>query len=141
MIFCPSCGENRRQHSLISLIFDRSKLVACHSVYVGLGKDSWAVSQKPYWSMLSHLKSLAKSCLLKSCFGQVRGKFISSVICCLRYWDHNRLCHLGPTRLRHHYDNRLLGLHRGLNLSLIHLLRHDYHKLLLSLCIAIPLLR
>ena len=141
MIFCPSFGKNRRQHSVVLLIFDRSKPLARHFVYVGLGKGSWAVFQKPYWSMLSHLKSLAKSYLLKSCFGQVRRKFKSSVTCCLRYWDHNRLCHLGPTRLRHHYDNRLLGLHRGLNLSLIHLLRHDNHKLLLSLCIAIPLLR
>ena len=141
MIFCPSFGKNRRQHSVVLLIFDRSKPLARHFVYVGLGKGSWAVFQKPYWSMLSHLKSLAKSYLLKSCFGQVRRKFKSSVTCCLRYWDHNRLCHLGPTRLRHHYDYRLLGLHRGLNLSLIHLLRHDYHKLLLSLCIAIPLLR
>ena len=141
MIFCPSFGKNRRQHSVVLLIFDRSKPLARHFVYVGLGKGSWAVFQKPYWSMLSHLKSLAKSYLLKSCFGQVRRKFKSSVTCCLRYWDHNRLCHLGPTRLRHHYDYRLLGLHRGLNLSLIHLLRHDNHKLLLSLCIAIPLLR
>ena len=48
VIFCPSRGKNRRQRSVILLIFDRSKPLVSHSVYVGLGEGSWAVSQKPY---------------------------------------------------------------------------------------------
>ena len=64
---------------------------------------------------------------------------LSLVVGELRHWYNNGLGYLSPTSLRHYNDNRLLGLNWRLNLTW-HLLRHKYHKLLLTLSIAASLL-